>query len=618
MNKVFKNKSEERFYNNFNKQVEQYTNEKSSKPQAIAIVARKMKLNPYRIINQFYPELQYEEDINDDDIQTEEGSFVFLRADPSKKQYEVININNKDAIVLRNVDNNEEITASETEITPVITENKMNKLDEAQYNISINDLETEDAATLSQMLDLANQAETNNGSVVSSDMQSDMAVNPEPMDVDTGMPMNMEEPSEDDIEFDEELPMDTDLGADETPSMDMEVDSYNEPETQMFEPKGIMPDLDTNSDSIGDMSMDDMMDSGMYDDTFDSEEIDEPEETTEDFDYDALMKEALDAAQNTKELNETEEMIPGDKFIEDNGQLEGEQEHYAEDITENEEPELSDDDFESEIAEALRLAGIQLNEEEFDDELSDENNDSIIDEATEVEPDMFDNEYDKTFVDGRRTLTFRDVYDAMSKIAPNFDYVDDKEINGVLNLVYQTNSHDYSIDDLKRIKQELNNKFDNAVTVKAVRSQYAPEQKKIYIGFVQTPEESDLDDEIAESLRLAGIQLNEEETNGPEVVTDETLYINKDKEEDKPEYKAVDTDTFGKDASEGMKKSMTFESTINLNKIKSIYETAKSMYAKKDSKEWLSLDRRYTEKLIREGVGFEKASKMLIEAKKGK
>lgn len=618
MNKVFKDKSEERFYNNFNKQVEQYTNEKSSKPQAIAIVAKKMKLNPYRIINQFYPELQYEEDTNGDDIQTEKGSFVFLRADPSKKQYEVININNKDAIVLRNVDNNEEITASETEITPVITENKMNKLDEAQYNISINDLETEDAATLSQMLDLANQAETNNGSVVSSDMQSDMAVNPEPMDVDTGMPMNMEEPSEDDIEFDEELPMDTDLGADETPSMDMEVDSYNEPETEMSEPMDTMSDLDMNGDSISDMSIDDMMDSGMYDDTSDSEEMDEPEETTEEFDYDALMKEALDAAQNTKELNETEEMIPADDFIDDNGQIAGEQEHYAEDITENEEPELSDDDFESEIAEALRLAGIQLNEEEFDDDLSDENNDSIIDETTEVEPDMFDNEYDKTFVDGRRTLTFHDVYEAMSKIAPNFDYVDDKEINGVLNLVYQTNSYDYSIDDLKRIKQELNNKFDNAVTVKAVKSQYAPEQKKIYIGFVQAPEESDLDDEIAESLRLAGIQLNEEETNGPEVVTDETLYINKDKEEDKPEYKAVDIDTFGKEASEGMKKSMTFESTINLNKIKSIYETAKSMYAKKDSKDWLSLDRRYTEKLIREGVGFEKASKMLIEAKKGK
>ena len=64
--------------------------------------------------------------------------------------------------------------------------------------------------------------------------------------------------------------------------------------------------------------------------------------------------------------------------------------------------------------------------------------------------------------------------------------------------------------------------------------------------------------------------------------------------------------------------TMTFESTINKKKIKSIYETAKSMYKKYDSADWLKLDRRYIEKLILEGVGYTTASKMLLDAKKGK
>ena len=83
-------------------------------------------------------------------------------------------------------------------------------------------------------------------------------------------------------------------------------------------------------------------------------------------------------------------------------------------------------------------------------------------------------------------------------------------------------------------------------------------------------------------------------------------------------YHGVDTDTFGKEASEGAKCSITCESTVNKDKIKSIYETAKSMYAKKDVSDWNSLDRRYIEKLIKEGCSYATSTKMLMEAKKGK
>lgn len=101
--------------------------------------------------------------------------------------------------------------------------------------------------------------------------------------------------------------------------------------------------------------------------------------------------------------------------------------------------------------------------------------------------------------------------------------------------------------------------------------------------------DDELDEHINAILRNAGVQINEADdevavnTNVGEPVTDESLFANDDTDEqgNEPDYHEVDTTTFGKDASEGMKENpltMTFESTINKKKIKSIYETAKSMY----------------------------------------
>jgi hypothetical protein len=42
------------------------------------------------------------------------------------------------------------------------------------------------------------------------------------------------------------------------------------------------------------------------------------------------------------------------------------------------------------------------------------------------------------------------------------------------------------------------------------------------------------------------------------------------------------------------------------------------MYAKKDFNEWMTLDRRYVTKLIKEGISYDKANKILTSAKKGK
>ena len=545
-------------------EVSKYTKDGSSLPQAISLTCKKLGLNPYNIIRQYFPEIKEEDIEGYKDIKTNEGSFVTLKGDSSQTHYEVININNKDAIVLRNADNNQEITASEDEITPVITENKMDKLNEAQYSVSINGLETTDAAALSQMLSSAAQAEQTSGVAT-----EPMAINPEPMDMATGLPMDMdtdlgvtssmdmpmdstlpdeslpdeslpdeslptedlgiEEPEiEDDIEFDEELPngeeisLDADANAYANPEMDTAVvptDSLedNEEPTEA-EPVDnedeLEPANDFGGESIEDMSMDDMIDDGMY----------------EEFDYDALIKEALEAAG----LNESEETIPASDDVEDDGSLNGSQEDYAEEITEGrkkcchthgkEECVCEEDSsFDDEIAEALRLAGVELTENE--------------DEDSEEEKEELDE--------------------------------GNAEINAGDNINLDT--------------------------------------------------DESFDDEIAEALRLAGVELNEAEATLPTPVDEKTLYANKEAEKNEdltPEYHEVDTTPFSKESSEGFK--LTMEAAVKTDKVKRIYETAKSMYAKKDVSDWMTLDRRYITKLIKEGVGYEKAYKILTSAKKGK
>lgn len=552
MDKQNNSLEQKNFFKKFDLNVQKYVKDGTSLPQAISLVSKEFNLNPYKIINDYYTEIKPEELNSYKDIKTEEGSFVTLKNDSNQNHYEVININNKDAIVLRNTDNNEEITASESEITPVITENKMNKLNEAQYNISIDGLETQDAATLSQMLNLASQAESSNASMIAPDsLQSDMAVNPMPMDMESGMPMDMEEPVVDDmsmeepvvddIEFDEELPMGEEPMGEEPMDMESPIDDA----------------MDSNNLEADEMSMDDMIDNNMFDNPMEEE-----------FDYDALIKEALDS------IKESEEIIPADDFIDDNGELEGQQVDYADEISES-------DDFDDEISEALRIAGVELTEK-FD---SDESMDKGFDENQDAIA-INNGTYGKEFEN--------ELYDLITSEMGE-DFFSDEEDDG-----YEARN---AIEDFGR---ELDGFDENKI------DEYYQSMKEIY---QERNNPSNFDDEISETLRLAGVKLDEEVAEEPTVSNVET--INKDLEDQEPEYQEVDTTTFGKEASEGMKQSMTFESTLDKNKIKSIYETAKSMYAKKDTNEWLSLDRRYIEKLIKEGVCYEKASKIIMEAKKG-
>ena len=641
-----------------NNEVSKYTKDGSSLPQAITLTCKKLGLNPYNIVSKYFPEIK-PDDLNAyKDIKTDEGSFVTLKGDSSQSQYEVININNKDAIVLRNTDNNQEITASEDEITPVITENKMDKLNEAQYSVSINGLETTDAAALSQMLSSAAQAEQSNGAVT-----DPMSINPEPMDMTTGMPMDMgaELPApsldmpmdstmpeeilpaedsvedvpaiEDDIEFDEELPtdetisLDTDANAYANPEMDTAVvptDSLEDEEDPTVDEMGNDVAVDDESsepvespeelepandfggeESIEDMSMDDMMDDGMY----------------EGCDYDALIKEALEAAG----LNESEETIPASDEVEDDGSMDGAQEDYAEEITEGKKeccPKCGkeecvceeDESFDDEIAEALRLAGVELNEADEEKyrrvKKNVNKNFHIYDPAHDEADDGQD--YDDDAIEmSVEYIANRDglpLHVAARKYA--------KEYNISYEVVCKAIERDgsgpdnppswyYDIDHYKDVDAKYD-KIDEG-------------NEEINAGDNINLGSENFDDEIAEALRLAGVELNEAEATEPTPVDDKTLYRNKQAktaEKQEPEYHEVDTTPFSKESSEGFK--MTMEAAVNKEKVKKIYETAKSMYAKKDFNEWMTLDRRYVTKLIKEGISYDKANKILTSAKKGK
>ena len=159
------------------------------------------------------------------------------------------------------------------------------------------------------------------------------------------------------------------------------------------------------------------------------------------------------------------------------------------------------------------------------------------------------------------------------------------------------------------------------------------ESEEIVDGEEIVKEENNFDDEIAECLRIAGVDLNEvsdkDATKGkkdlPQVIGHKTAFSKAEKdgfkpgENQRPDYKCVKTkDSMGKESTEGFAKSMNIKEMVSKDKIESICETAARMYAKKDHSEWLALDRRYVEKLIKEGVCYSNASKMLLKAKAGK
>ena len=116
-------------------------------------------------------------------------------------------------------------------------------------------------------------------------------------------------------------------------------------------------------------------------------------------------------------------------------------------------------------------------------------------EGLERQPDLFDDYYDVAYKNGRKLYTFGEIDQAMRKLLPNWVYAEDVYDGEELNLIYYPHSGvHFTQEDFDALKSGIKERFGNDVRVRFARSTYAPEQKKIYIGFLDAADEEKLDE----------------------------------------------------------------------------------------------------------------------------
>lgn len=121
-------------------------------------------------------------------------------------------------------------------------------------------------------------------------------------------------------------------------------------------------------------------------------------------------------------------------------------------------------------------------------------------EDIESQPDLFGGE-DTYYKDGRQAVRFMDVLDFMSEIAPDLDYTGDKQTKDLYWMIYNTSTGSIDSNKVADIESKLTKRFGKGtVTVRLANSQYAPEIKRIYIGFVDVADVED--DSIEEAAGL--------------------------------------------------------------------------------------------------------------------
>lgn len=116
-------------------------------------------------------------------------------------------------------------------------------------------------------------------------------------------------------------------------------------------------------------------------------------------------------------------------------------------------------------------------------------------EGLERQPDLFDDYYDVAYKNGRKLYTFGEIDQAMRKLLPDWVYAEDVYDGDELNLIYYPHSGvHFTQEDFDALKSGIKERFGNDVRVRFARSTYAPEQKKIYIGFLDAADEEQLDE----------------------------------------------------------------------------------------------------------------------------
>lgn len=695
--------------------------------KTVDITSLENGVNPHTIYKDVFKKVDNK---TPNDFPTEKisvGDIVYTSNNPNK-QYEVITINNKNNIVIKNLSTNEVIETDENNIKKIMENIDMakKKINETQYSVSINGLETTDANALSQMMSAAAQADSGNADVGGMDMTStpelptpemgamDPAVNEPITSVESIPPAEDsvetfdEEPSfeDSDIEgMDDELPTDVENPLDNPePEMDSFEDDFEpvvddiefdeeitptEDELEMDIEEPVENDLGINESKEDNAKLysDDKL--ARYEDTFGKDD--------EISNSKYLTKDQLIAEINKGNLPEEYTAQPigqGDGYkidfdfwtnnFDENIVVYIPEFGYDEDGMPNEDSIYSFKDF-LDICKGNREYALQLLEDvdwqspetlydEYnweDDEDEEINEDILLPKATEDETFVAKKKLENDKEEDEESERISESMDALIKsilesadakseqeiyaeeISEADEGEDDVDMKAFLNkfkeeydFLYKNNDRvagydealDYFDEWVKKPESkefmkkfiELRGDFISSDREAAAFS-FALESFGLLESYNKNKEEildedDDFDSDIAECLKSAGIQLDEA-TVKPTIVTDESSFANKPNKALKPEdkktvkKKTVDTATFGKDASEGFKEPLNCikcEAVSPKEKIKAIYETAKTRYANADKSQWNALDRRYIRKLIESGCGYTRASKIILEAKKKK
>lgn len=515
------------------KRVDVLVNNGSSVDHAISVVCKVNEFNPTTVRKLLNKKFNIEKNVETEDykdIKNDEGSYVMLKKNPGKS-YEIININNKENITLMDLDNDSEIKVKEEDIIPIVTETKMKELNEAQYTVSIDNLETTDAETLSQMLSLAGQAEQPVAEPVADVIPAEIPAEEPVMDYEPEIPSTLDGPGFEAAEID---------------GMDAPVAEPAIEEPTIKEPViDDMPVVDAEEDVVL------------------------PAEDEE------IVGESVEGGEGLSE----DVLVPSSEK------------------EEKEDPTSAEDDSEGTFEKMLKIikpicADCNGDEAELAERI---NGLYEMGDLSEEEHDYIVNHFDE-LVGSCEDSTDKDT-------AARWPNGDEK--------------YEYTPEEEEELKADA--EWEKRAMAKDIADEYKSDDDI----------DEAVDAEIAETLRLAGVQLDEvsdEDANKgkkdlpvPPIGKANPAKTEEVAPEQAPDWEEVATeDAMGYDSSLGREPVLNIKETVNKSKIDSIMETATRMYAKKDSSEWLALDRRYVEKLMLEGVSYSNASKMLMKAKAGK
>lgn len=577
-------------------------------------------VNPHTIYKDVFKKVDND---TPNDFPTEKisvGDIVYINGNPSE-QYEIISINNKNNIVIKNLSTNEVIDTNEKNIKKIMENIDMakKKINETQYSVSINGLETTDANALSQMMSAAAQADSGNADVGGMDMTSTPEL-PTPemgaMDPAVNEPITSVEsipPAEDSVEtFDEEPSFeDSDLeGMDDELPTDVENPLDNpEPEMDSFEDdfEPVVDDIEfdeeiTPTEDELEMNIEEPVEndlgineSQMNESRPDAEQLDEYNTNLDKVDprvlqelYDVIIE--VRGPEFLADDNEVdyEEIVDAVKDF--GNEIEGFDPKYVNEYAYKLKEKCSEEYCcpncgvynENGLDSECPNCGYNPNEDDEEEEI---NEDILLPKATE----------DETFVAKKKLENDKEEDEESERISESMDAL----IKSILESADAKSEQEIYAEEISEADEEVLDEEDN----------------------------DEFDVEISEALRNAGVKPLKESIVKPTIVTDESSFANKPNKALKPEdkktikKKTVDTATFGKDASEGFKEPLNCikcEAVSPKEKIKAIYETAKTRYANADKSQWNALDRRYIRKLIESGCGYTRASKIILEAKKKK